>query len=68
MLCYQIGFIMDWKKLYEFCRNNRVELKEALNNHIEEVTSLTEGADDDEYTVLNHKRNRILKRLLKQLE
>ena len=59
---------MDWKKLYEFCRNNRVELKEALNNHIEEVTSLTEGADDDEYIVLNHKRNRILKRLLKQLE
>lgn len=59
---------MDWKKLYEFCRNNREELKDAISNHVEEISSLTEGSDDDEYVMLNHKRNRILKRLLKQLE
>lgn len=59
---------MDWKKLYEFCRNNREELKDAISNHVEEISSLIEGADDEEYIVLNHKRNRILKRLLKQLE
>jgi len=55
-------------KLYEFIRDNREQIVEALGNHISEIQSLTEGADDDLYIVLNGKRNRLLKRLKTAIE
>lgn len=48
-----------------FINENRAELVEAIENHIEETKSLSEGADDDDYTRLNNNRNKLLLRFLK---
>lgn len=60
--------LIDYKKLHRFCTDNRAELVEALDNHISETDSLCEAAEDDLHIVQNHKRNRLLKRLIKLLD
>lgn len=52
----------------DFISKNRNELTEAIENHIEEVTSLCEGCDDEDYERLNKKRNKLLKKFLKLIE
>jgi len=55
---------MATNKIYEFIRDNREKLVEALENHISETESLREAADDERYMVDTDKRNRLLKRLV----
>jgi len=55
---------MATNKIYEFIRDNREELVEALENHISETESLREAADDVRYIVDTDKRNRLLTRLV----
>ena len=54
--------------LDRFVNSNKAELIEAIENHIEETQSSSEGADDEDYMRLNKKRNLLLKKLIKELK
>lgn len=51
-------------KLNDFVICNKDDLVEALDNHLSEINSIMESADDDEYLKLNKDRQKLLKRLL----
>lgn len=55
------------KELLMFIYKNRKILLEAIDNHIEEISSLVEGADDESYIYENLNRNKLLRKFLNKI-
>jgi len=55
------------KEILLFIAKNRKVLIEAIDNHVEEISSLIEGADDEVYIKENLLRNKIIRTFLNKI-